>query len=55
MTVDQVIARILTARTKADFKAVDALLDAQYPKNATPPLVIAQALEAYELMRTKVK
>lgn len=55
MTTNELVDKILSARTKADFKTVDALLDKQYPDDTTPPLKVAQALEAYELMRTRVK
>lgn len=55
MTTQQLINKILTARTKADFKAVDAVLAKQYPKGTVLPLIVAQALEAYEMMRLVVK
>jgi len=55
MTVDQLIDKILSTRTKAQFKATDALLSKEYPNNADIPLRIAQALEAYEMMRLKAK
>lgn len=55
MTLAEIIDKILSARTKADFKIVDALLKKEYPANMPLPFSIAQALEAYELMRQRVQ